>query len=318
MLATMSFKPEFKGLEMVFEALEGAAKRGAVVDLLVDAYAFLINDARPGPLFFRAVLPKNLHEPYATRKQALNRLEAAGVRCTIINKPDRRFTNPFSGRSHIKLAIVGNYAYTGGCNLNPRDHIDVMVGWLDQKSSDWLYELMQQAVQTGSVREALQGKDTSLQIDDSTKILIDAGVRGQSLIYKEALALMDSTRSTLFMTCQYFPDGSTTRHLHDAYRRGADVKIVYGNPAQHPFPHNLLHHGVKLLEKRRRPASFFAHELQKGGRSLHAKVLVSEYAAMVGSHNYVPAGVKWGTAEIALHSTDSYFRTQLIDGQVLH
>lgn len=308
----MSYKPEQPGIKPVLGALAQAAERGAIVDFMVDAYAFLINNAAPGSLFFHTTLPQRLRGLYAVRKQTLQTLEAAGVRCTIIHVPRRRFTNPFSGRSHIKLAIVGDYTYTGGCNLNPRDHIDVMVGWQDQKSSDWLYDLMQQTIRQGSVTEALAGKDKSFQIDSSTKLLIDSGIRNQSLIYEEALGLMDGAQRRLFMTCQYFPDGRTTEHLQDAYKRGVGVEIMYGNPAQHLFPHNLLHHGVKWREKRRRPASFFAHELPKGGQSLHAKILVSEHAAMVGSHNYVPAGVRWGTAEIALFSTDVQLRNQLI------
>lgn len=306
-LMTMSFKPEKPGLEAIVDALCSAARKGANVDFLVDAYPFIMSDARPGPLFFKGELPTKLPEPYRTRFDILQRIEAAGGRYKIINWPKRSFANPFSGRSHMKLGIIGNYVYTGGCNLNPRDHIDVMVGWEDGSSADWLYNITQRIIAEGSVYDALAANDTLHKIDETTTLLIDAGIRNQSIIYQNALELIDAAVEELFMTCQYFPNGETIKRLHRAEKRGVKVKILFGNPAQHPIPFNLLHHGVKNFERLRRPESFFNDQLPKHGPTLHAKVLISEKAAMVGSHNYVPAGVKWGTAEIALRSEDKNF-----------
>ena len=55
------------------------------------------------------------------------------------------------------------------------------------------------------------------------------------------------------------------------------------------------------------PEHFFAGRLGKLVPKLHAKVLASEKAAIVGSHNYVIQGVNFGTAELALHSMDPAF-----------
>ena len=46
---------------------------------------------------------------------------------------------------------------------------------------------------------------------------------------------------------------------------------------------------------------------------LHAKVLVSERCAIIGSHNYVWQGVRFGTAEIAFITTNqpSYYPAQM-------
>ena len=40
---------------------------------------------------------------------------------------------------------------------------------------------------------------------------------------------------------------------------------------------------------------------------LHAKLLVTDQGSIVGSNNYVQKSVTYGTAEIALYSTDKQF-----------
>jgi cardiolipin synthase len=302
-VSTMSFTPELPGLQPVLEGLMRAVRNGAQVRLMVDAYAFLINNSRPGPLFFKTILPARLPKLYRYRLALLEQLKAATGSYAIINWPSRAFTNPFAGRSHLKFAIIGEWLYIGGCNLNPRDHIDIMVGWKDQRASDWLYNFADAISKTGSVKGALQGKDTSFVVDEQNTIFVDAGVKRQSVIFDQAMRLIDEAEKEIFMTCQYFPNSITTRHLAAAVERGVEVKLVYGHPGQHPFPFNIAHHVVELWERLHNPAVLFRHGLPKGSPSLHAKVLVSEKAAMVGSHNYVTAGVKFGTAEIALYST---------------
>jgi phosphatidylserine/phosphatidylglycerophosphate/cardiolipin synthase-like enzyme len=306
-VATMSFKPELPGLQPVLDGLMQAAGNGAKVRLIVDAYNFLINNARPGPLFFKATLPERLPKVYQYRLTALEQLKVAAGSYSIINWPARALTNPFAGRSHLKFAIIGQRLYIGGCNLNPRDHIDVMVGWQDQRTSDWLSGIAEAINKAGNVKRALQGQDTSFTIDSQNTLLVDAGVKKQSLIFDQAMRLIDEAEERIFMTCQYFPNSTTARHLAAAVKRGVDVQLIYGHHGQHPFPLNIAHHLVELWERLRNPAVLFRYGLPKDSKSLHAKVLVSEKAAMVGSHNYVTAGVRFGTAEIALHNTESKF-----------
>jgi cardiolipin synthase len=308
----MSFKPERPGLEPLLNALKTAAQRGAEVDLIVDAYAFLVNDGKPGPLFYRAQLPKKLPKLYQRRLDILNELKVAGVRCTIINWPKKPFQNPFAGRSHLKFAVINERMYIGGCNLNPGDKADVMVGWDDKNTADWLYGLSQKIISKRNVKEAVNYHDLSFEVDAGSNLLFDAGVADRSRIYEAALDLIDSAQKEVLLTCQFFPNSVTARHLRLAAERGTKVTIIYNHPSAHPFPMNILHSLVTRYERLRCPKSFFKHELPKGHPYLHAKVLVSEKAAMVGSHNYVTAGVRFGTAEIALHRTDQDFAHQLI------
>lgn len=116
--------------------------------------------------------------------------------------------------------------------------------------------------------------------------------------------IIDGAQERLLITCQFFPNDVTARHLLAAQRRGVKVDILYNDPSKHPFPYNLLHRMVIAREGLKLPANFFAQALKRDKPYLHAKLLVSEQAAMMGSHNLVTAGVRLGTAEIAMVFTD--------------
>jgi hypothetical protein len=65
-------------------------------------------------------------------------------------------------------------------------------------------------------------------------------------------------------------------------------------------------------ESLRVPKGFFTEMLPRGGDTLHAKLLITDTGTMIGSHNYVAAGVLLGTAEIALLSRDKDFAKQAL------
>jgi len=138
-------------------------------------------------------------------------------------------------------------------------------------------------------------------------------VRGQSLIYDEALNMIDSAKEWIYVTCQYFPGGPTAKHLAAAQKRGVRIQIDFS----HPHTHNsaaAVHHMHQLAQRARGlPRNFFAGRLDKHVPKLHAKVLATEQGAMLGSHNYVVQGVQFGTAEIALQSFDPIFSNALCD-----
>lgn len=314
-LTALSFAPQDPLIGPLVEALCGAANRGARVLLLIDAYNFLVtigkSSTTPGPLFFRKELNEVSHSNHPV-VQALRRIRTAGGRAAITNFPRQLFTNPFAGRSHIKLAIINNRVYLGGCNLDTSSEIDIMAGWDDSVTADWLQDITERSYKTRHTRDVFDNTDINEALDDRSRILIDSGKPRQSLIYRTALRLIDDAKKSVFITCQYFPNHITAHHLSLAHERGVKVTIVYNHPGKDTWPFNLVHRGVVRFERLRRPYGFFAHELPKGTPFLHAKVLATESSALLGSHNYVRAGVNWGTAEIALLRHDPDFATALI------
>src|SRR5215471_9707231 len=164
---------------------------------------------------------------------------------------------------------------------------------------------MHEAIRTQSTKRALQAQDRELVLNNRTKLLLDAGKPKQSIIFKDALQLIDDAQEWLVMTCQYFPAGITIEHLLQAHKRGVHVRLYYNVPIKlvsglyydhpaRPGLRTLVHHLLLARARRRLPAIFFAHELPKATPYMHAKLLASEKGAMIGSHNYIAAGVNFG------------------------
>lgn len=312
-IASMKFDIDTPEVKKLVEALVAAAGRGVDVLLAIDAYTFLFyGDAHPGPLFYYKKLPTKLPAVFQHRLDALEKLKAAGGHYVITNYPSRRFKNPFSGRSHIKLAVINDRVYLGGCNLSDANQIDMMAAWDDKPTADWLAAFMNKVARIRNVAVAAKDQDLSREVDKRTTLMIDVGRPDQSLIYEKAWSIMNDAQKSLFMACQYFPNGSTARLLRQAKRGGVDVSIVFNHPSKHGLTHSLIQYPVTWFERLRNPPAFFSGQLPKTQPKLHAKLIASEQAVMIGSHNYVPAGVKWGTAEIALLSRDPKFANAAI------
>lgn len=301
---TTFFEPDTPSIRPVVEALCLAAERGAEVLFTIDAAPFLFNEAgAPGPLFFASKLPKlpdDISKRLRGHLRAFQRLRRAGAKCVIVNRPGRAFRNPARGRSHTKFAVINDYVFVGGCNLTAIEPLDLMVGWQDARTADWLYDVQQGIIGARSVRKALGGIDQQLSVSKDATLLLDAGVANQSLIFDKALQLIDSAKKYIFITCQVFPYGIAAHHLALAQQRGVNVQILYNSPKKHPLPLRLLQRYVIRSERQQRPSDFFSQELPVDHDFLHAKLLATDQGTLLGSHNYVHSIVRLGTAEIAL------------------
>lgn len=303
---TMAFDIQQPEVAALMQALSAAARRGANVLISVDAYSFLVRDYRRADWIAQQQPATTTRHEFSQRWGALQDLEASGGRYVITN-PVRSYTAPATGRSHIKFAVVNNDVWVGGCNLDDMDQIDLMATWQDKLLSDWLAALPGRAKEAGSVRAAQQQQDDVLPTAWSAELLVDAGVRGQSRIMKQALRLIDEAEESIFMTCQYFPSGAVARHLATAAHRGVQIELLYNNPATRKWPGSWAHQTLTAFERLIRPSTLFEHQLPPTHPYMHAKLLVTEQASMLGSHNYVEAGVQFGTAEFALLSQDRTF-----------
>lgn len=313
LLATMNFEPAQPLVERLLHELARAAGRGVNVTVQVDAYNFLSADHRtPGPLMWRTTMPQRTHGPFAHIQQALQALEAARITTVITNIPERRFTSPFSGRSHIKCSIINDKIYLGGCNIDGQN-LDSMVAWEDPDTADWLYDLVQKRVPEPRTLYAFGRHDIHHRIDNHSAIIVDVGVRHQSAIYEQALDIIDAAKEWLVITCQFFPNSQTAKHLKRAQQRGVKVFPIFNHYSAHSALNQPLQHTVTARERLHMPRSFFETELPPGTTYLHAKIVASESGAMIGSHNYVPAGVNFGTAEIALHNTTAHFSKAAVE-----
>jgi phosphatidylserine/phosphatidylglycerophosphate/cardiolipin synthase-like enzyme len=305
LVTTMSFNPSEPPVGKIMQALASAAERKVKTTLIVDAHVFLIKrnmlSNSPGPLWYAKKLPKRLRQPYECRLRTLQQLNKQPEgEYAIVNSPTRRFSLPVAGRSHIKLVIVDDVIFLGGCNLQGTKFIDMMVSWRDKPLADWLYVLFTKVKNDKHVLLTLNGQDISKKVDDDTTLLIDAGLRNQSIILRSAIELIDAAQEWILMTCQWFPNSVTAEALKRAHQRGVKVELIFSHPSMHG-PIGIVVGRANILRQRLRiPADLFEGMIAKENTMLHAKLLATDAGTMLGSHNYVRTGVSLGTAEIAL------------------
>jgi len=312
-IASMELNVNIPIISQIFNELALAARRGANIKIAIDSYAFLKDENKKlNRYFLLGHLPKQPPDVFKAKFRALQKVEAAGGRYEIVNPPLGYVSNPLAGRNHIKLAIINNGVYLGGCNLESANKVDLMIGFEHQKTAKRLAEIFDKIMNTKSVRLALNEKDISFDVDSDNQILIDAGIKNRSLIYQTALKLIDNAEKSIHFYCQYFPYGTIVKHLVKAYNRGVRVNIIYNHPLKHGLPMSFVHHGVIFKERLGAPSSFFANQLPKYAPYIHAKIIASEKAAIIGSHNLVPAGVKLGTAELALINNSTNFSKKVV------
>ena len=313
LLATMDFNPTgFKINDLVRACCE-AQKRGVTVTCFIDSHAFLIDpDGHIGPLWYGRMHKPTANKWFVDSQAGIKALREAGIHIVLTNPVSRPFTSPFAGRSHIKASIINTTVYVGGHNLSHQS-LDCMVRTDNQQTADWLYTLLMKRAQEPTTLNAWGTKDITHQISPTTALHIDVGVSQQSLIYDEALRIIDQAQKHILITCQFFPRGKTADRLREAYARGVKVQIIFNGASHHAGIGQLVHGAVNLYERAQSPPEFFTSKLTTASNFLHAKVLASESEAMVGSHNYIIEGVNFGTAEIALHRKDAAFAASAID-----
>ncbi|HTE22225.1 MAG TPA: phospholipase D-like domain-containing protein [Candidatus Limnocylindria bacterium] len=306
---TLSLKDPF--VQRIMHELHTASKRGAFVYMLVDALTFIA---------YKGFMPKYpLHlKQWATSArsrevQSLQKLAKLGGYYSILNWPERSQVNPFAHRSHLKFAVVGNSVFLGGANLTTSTVTDCIVGWEDAASADWLFGQATEIAAEKDVSRALDLHDVVFPISDSSQILLDAGLKRQSMILQRALGLVDAAKREVWITSQFFPNGRMARHLSEAISRGVHVRAFYNSPAKHNPLIAAWQRAVIATAQRALSPDLFTNQLPSQSDFLHAKVLATERSVMIGSHNYLDKGVMFGTAEIALQSNDPRLHKQTMD-----
>jgi cardiolipin synthase A/B len=313
-MIVMGFDPVEPPIEKVSKALIDAVERGVEVSVAVDAITFLLKSSidQPGPLLFQSDL-RYVPKAFKPRLDVLNAINGKpNGQATIINKPGRPFPNPVAGRSHIKYTIINDRVFVGGCNMHHSWLLDLMVSWEDKVTADYLYDIISNLHLTKSTKLLFKEQDQEIALDADSALYIDSGKKHQSIIFEKALEMIDSAEKSLIITCQFFPNSVTAKHLAAAHRRGVDVEIIYAHPVNQGFIGGIGQQVSILRERARLPAKLFQKMIPKSGTGLHAKLIATEKGAIVGSHNYVRAGVALGTAEIALVRHDTAFAKNAI------
>jgi cardiolipin synthase A/B len=237
-------------------------------------------------------------------QEVLEELVSTGVEKTILNRPKNILERviPTKGRNHKKMMLIDKVAWMGKINFDDasfKDTVDFMIKVTDPK----IVELL--AIEFDRVNENRRTQDAEIICDRHTSLLIDCGKPGSSKILEEATMLVsDAAKSAQASLC-FYPDGRFLTALHNAQKRGVEIKIVTSDPFYTRGLQKLANsytHFIGWVTKRDIPMEYFPGYIHA------AMVVVDGERAIAGSHNFYEKGVTGitgGTEEMAFLSDDS-------------
>ena len=277
----------------LLNALAAAAKRGVEVRVAGDMFTYteLSGQFIPSHYYSKKVR--------STTRMART-LSRAGVDFHWLG---RLSITTFSGRTHSKWCVVDDIVFSfGGVNLYEEAtyNADYMFHTKNKLLADTLFTEHQRIVRADKKSHAYRSH--SLKLNDTSAVLFDAGLFGDSLIYERVCYLAGQSKHITYVS-QYCPTGKLTRLLR---RTNSILYFNQWQTAQH-FNRLIIRVGMFLT---RQQTSY------RRSAYLHAKCIIFEHedgtkTAITGSHNFVHGGVLLGTREVALETSDSSIIEQL-------
>ena len=222
--------------------------------------------------------------------ESLENLSKAGARVYCFGKIG---FPPYKGRCHVKITVVDDVSYSfGGINFIDQtfDFADYMLMSEDPSIADCLEQLTERI---GKNRPPLL--DGEVPMGKSTHILFDGGRPKHSLIYERACELTARAKQ-VHLFSQMTPSGQLATLLNET-----NSTIYFNRPEQMDAVASL---GQAFDQQRYR-----INNQYKGQEYIHAKFMLFDLpggkkALLSGSHNFSYRGVRYGTQEVALHSTN--------------
>lgn len=302
-LQTMSMEADHVTLAL-FNALKQRTGSGLDLRVHVDAFAQMVTDGHMDILPLLRKQNRDFRDFRIQQKKAiLSDLENSGVEVNITNPisslKDRLL--PAHGRTHVKLGIADDTAYIGGLNLSDAGYSrpDFMIRVTDPIICAQIADLIANPPTL----------DTEFEESSETRLLYDAGKRGESIILDTAIRMINEASNEIYMTSQFYPDGKIVGALSRANTRGVKTKVIVANPEAIDEPHSYMFNKISQLRYSLRGD---AVPLEFHPRWIHTKLLITDPTgdrpmALAGTHNLSEVGVQWGNAEASLCSSNVEF-----------
>ncbi|HEY1085496.1 MAG TPA: phospholipase D-like domain-containing protein [Candidatus Saccharimonadales bacterium] len=277
----------------IIDALAAAAERGVPVEVAADTFTF-------GELAGHAKPLKYYSKQSKETKQMVKRLKKSGVKFTWLGKTT---AFPFTGRTHSKCLVVDDTVYSfGGVNLYEENlsFTDYMFMIKDSQLALELKDEISRLVVADGSNFAYRSHE--LTFNEHSKVLIDGGFQGDSIIYRRAYQHARESSEILYVS-QYCPAGKLARAMNNTKSR------VYFNKPSNADIWNRIIISVGILFSR-------FHTKYRKKNYLHAKFIIftkkdGTKVAITGSHNFMPGTVIVGTKEIALETSDKKVISEL-------
>lgn len=264
--------------KFIGDSLLSSASQGRNTRLIVDHYIdFSINDNYL--VVPRLNIQKQL-QLYKERRQThrlFKKLKDGNADVQLIN-PLGFFYHKILSRDHKKLVVLdgenidSGTTYLGGCNIC--DHEREWRTFMVKMQGD-VVPILQDEFNATWRRQSVPRK---IPYSDGV-VLTDA--QGVSVIYPEALNLIDSAQERLVLESPYFWGQPIETALFNAVNRGVDVSVIVpqNNNKNKCVPNLWLYRRFAKL-------GIPLYLYQGNGGMTHAKALISDNVAMFGSSNF--------------------------------
>ena len=277
----------------IIDALAAAAERGISVEVAADTFTY-------GELAGHAKPLKYYSKQSRETTQMVKRLKKSGVKFSWLGATS---AFPFTGRTHSKCLVVDDTVYSfGGVNLYQENlsFTDYMFVVKDMQLALELRDEINRLVIADSSNFSYRSHEFSFK--KHSKVLLDGGFQGDSIIYRRAVQHARESKEVLFVS-QYCPAGKLGRAIKKTKSR-----VYFNKPSNANFWNKMIiNTGIFF--------SGFRTKYRKK-KYLHAKFIIftkhdGTKVAITGSHNFMPGTVIVGTKEIALETTDKKIISQL-------
>lgn len=289
------------------DMLTSARQRGVDTRLQFDEYSIKVQQEIPN--YFPTFGRKRRMEKRAiltNQLAAIDDLRNQDVKVTLLHtmSPTENIF-PFKGRNHAKIIVIDNTAWMGGVNFTDGDinRFDFMVRITDPQLVTALTQTFQ------DFGEGRLDKDRVVTAGD-TMLLIDAGKSGQSIILDTALQAIDKAQESIRHTSQYTPNGRLAKAFKQATEKGVITEVIV---PQTKALESLPNKALDFVNRQKARLGRAHFHLLDFPTHIHSKLLLIDAEgrdstnttlAMIGSNNLTETGIRFGTAEIALASTN--------------
>ncbi|NCU29550.1 hypothetical protein EOM60_02975 [Candidatus Saccharibacteria bacterium] len=269
----------------VLGAIKRASERGVRTSLAFDKIAYLGAPAETLRI-----------------RRLCQELGNAGVK--VIALGGSMLPNPVANRSHIKMSVIDDIAYFGGGVNLCKGGFQAYDFMIRDGDNPGLADTLLSIADEYSLGDS--AKDSVVRVDEESIVLVDGGVKGSSVILDQSTELAKSAKKAWFVS-QLSPGRSLETALS-----GLPPESLY---CLYNLPASSIGKEV--------PVAYIDNQLSQltnqytGSRRIHAKFLVAEksdgsYEAITGSHNFSDWGVRFGTKEASLRTTNQSICTELI------
>jgi phosphatidylserine/phosphatidylglycerophosphate/cardiolipin synthase-like enzyme len=300
-------------MQELLPGIKEVVKAGCNVDIWADAMYSKYNLSGKALDFLNNAEQKKENNKLCASTQAMfNELQELGanVRFNYDTKSGiKTVLSPYKS-DHRKITIIHRkdgtkVGYFGGTNIERTDFNDFMIMVSE-------LEIVKALEKVSSYFDKDMPKsDLEIEaLDSKCTVLFDIGTFRKSTIFAHARKLIHQAKDEVIYVNQMPPERAILIELLKAEKRGAKVTIVLPNkdhPNINDFPYNLTYKLSTNLLKRHKSSIELLHIKE----FTHAKILIADGKALVGSHNLSSAGMACQVKEISAIINDEIFLTDL-------